>query len=175
MPGNPRRRNIIAELTRRAAALDGPGTEPIAALEHWIASGRTISALAADLSRALGTEVSPATLYSWIHRLDGGAARLARARAVGAHGLVDTALAITDAASTESREELTHAKMRADMRLWIAERWNRAELGARTGADISVGVAVLHLDALRVRAVPAATISATVEDAEVLSLTETTG
>lgn len=172
---------MIAELTRRAHDELGDEATPLDYAESWVASGRTILALADELSAAIGEKIMREVLSHYLNEQENAETRLTRARARGAHAMVETAVQINDDGG-ETREELQHAKMRSDVRLWIAERWNRDELGARNGPQINVSIGALHLDALRVRevgtavaaALPAPSVIATdiAEEVEVLSADE---
>lgn len=169
---------MIDELTRRAHEEIGDEAMPLDYAEAWIASGKTILALAEELTRATGEQIMRERLTRYLHEQENADSRLSRARARGAHAMVEDALTIADT-PMETREEIAQAKLRTDVRTWIAERWNREELGARNGPQINVSIGALHLDALRVRVIaepeqaalpsPDAIARAIAEHVEVLS------
>jgi hypothetical protein len=166
---------MIAALEQRTRDEMGEGATVLDYAEQWIASGKTILDLARDLATQMGEPISREIVSHYLNTFSEDAKqRIAAARIAGAHALAEEAKEIVDDAEV-SREGISHAKLRADTRFWIAERWNRDELGGAKGAQINVSIGQLHLDALRTRAarppvtatVPAPTA---IVDAEVLEL-----
>jgi hypothetical protein len=159
LAGQPKKRAMIAELIKRGRELAEPDderTDEQLALEYvkdWVASGRTLVALAHDVTRATGVDIIREQISKWVRQVggeEGEGAVLSHARSVGAHALVEAGLeGILTAPPV--REELQRAKLAADQGNYIAERWNREELGARNGAQVSISLTVAHLEALRAR------------------------
>lgn len=144
---------MIAELTKRAAEMGEPGASPLDYAVEWVASGKTVLDLAASLSAATGFDFLRESVSRYLHTFPEAEQRLERARRRGAHGLVDQAVEIVDATEgEESREAIASAKLRADTRLWVAERWDRDGLGQKPSATVNLTINTLHIDALRRRA-----------------------
>jgi hypothetical protein len=121
-----------------------------------IESGTTPTKLAKSVSEDIGVSVHRTTVLRCLTSVYGDEAvkRIAGARADGAHGLAEEALLIIDEAKTE-RDALTKAKMQADARWQLAERWNRAEFGQPKQAAVQISIGTLHIDALRRQSVVA--------------------
>lgn len=168
MPGRPLTGLVREALRRRAVHDIGDDASELDGLVAYLESGGTLSALADEMTRDLGVAVSRSLLSYVAQRLEDDApARLTAARRAGAAAHVETAMQIVDDADTSRRETVQHAKMRSDVRLWIAERTDSANFGASTKVTGSLTVGQLHLDALRARptvrpADPAAAIAASV-------------
>lgn len=143
---------MIAELTRRAHEEIGDDATPLDYAVLWVENGKTILALAEDLTRTMQTTIDRPQLSHYLNQQEEGETRLSAARARGAHALVEDAIAIADK-PMDTKEEIAQAKLRTDVRTWIAERWNREELGTRNGPQINISVGNLHMDALRFRVV----------------------
>lgn len=150
MSGQPKKRAMIAELTRRAAEELEDGEKHLEYVVQWVEAGKTITELAKDI----GVDCTPEMISRYLYKTwpDTAGVALAKARSQGAHGMVDRALEILDDAPTHDREHLTKAKMRADGRLWVAERWNKNELGRSPDTVVNINHNTLHLDAMRKRA-----------------------
>jgi hypothetical protein len=143
MAGQPRKQAMIAELERLASKQDQSVLEYA---EEWIASGKTILALSKRIKRATREQVSRDMLSKYLnHCTPDAAARLAHARLIGGHGLLEDALAIADRTKTE---DVPKARLRVQARQWAAERWS-PELAPQKGVSVTLNVGSLHLDALR--------------------------
>jgi hypothetical protein len=159
MAGRPRRTALLQCLERRTrewAETQDDGTyDMLDYAESWIAGGNTLTKLAAEISEDSKLEISRDMLKRVLAegRKAEADRRLAEARIDGAHGLVEEAISIVDKASDADKDKLTHAKMKAETRLWAAERWNKKELGRAPDVAITINNNTLHLDALRVRQV----------------------
>jgi hypothetical protein len=159
MAGRPLRRAMIAEIERRARAHFEDGDEPqekreshLQYLIEWVQSGGTILELANKIATDLSLPITRQQLDRYIRELaPDAAAQLAAARTPGAHAMVDRAIDIVDSAK-EDRDAVRKAQAQANVRTWVAERWNRKDLGAPKGPAISVSINTMHLDALRRRA-----------------------
>lgn len=164
MAGQPKRRAMIAELSKRSLEdLDDAGAH-LEYVADWVKSGRTIVELANSISDSLhltetvGNELRNHTVYGINARMvskylvttwpETATAAMAGARQEGAHGLVAEAMSIADEVSAD-REEIAKAKLRVDTRLWAAERWNRDELGKAPETVLNVNLNTLHLEAMR--------------------------
>lgn len=143
---------MIAELARRAAAEIGEDASPLDYVVNWIENGDTITALAESVGNAIGEPIARMMLSNYLNNQEDAEQRLSAARVRGAHAMVEQSRSIVDA-PLETREEIAAAKLRSDVRLWAAERYNRPELGTRDAASVTVNVNVLHMDALRTRVV----------------------
>lgn len=157
MAGRQRRREMIHQLERRLA--EWVETQPedqtfdVADFAcSWVASGNTMTQLADEISASMGFDISRDMVMRYLNegRPD-LSRRLEKARRDGAHGMVDQAIKTADNASTFSKEDLQKAKQQTDVRLWVAERWNKKELGRAPDTVITVNNNTLHLDALRAR------------------------
>jgi hypothetical protein len=111
---------------------------------HLIAGGMTVSKLCATLELAQGT------FYDWVERVPGRRETLNRARSLAAHALADQTLEIVDSATIE---EVQLAKLRADIRLKLAAKHNRAYYGNAESPLVNINLGSLRLDALRERAI----------------------
>lgn len=157
MAGRPRQRAMIAALERRTRdTFEDTESTHIDYVCEWTESGRNLTELVAELTlEAKQGELSVGMLRRYLTgtwpNLD---ARLATARAAGAHAKVEDAQKIIDATTDDmSREALSRAKMKADVRLWHAERGNKADLGRGADVQVVINHNTLHLDAMRQRAV----------------------
>lgn len=193
MAGQPRKRAVATELEIRARNV--AEDESYTVLDYvvdWTESGKTLTKLATEISKATGHDISIAILNSVLRNAYGDAAieRVQAARKVGAHTMVDDAIDLVDNASTSSSEDLRKADMQAKVRQWTAERFNPDAFGSQKGVKVQINVGVLHLDAMRQRAIqlseqaectraftsdadlsalPATTNDATVVDYEIVS------
>jgi hypothetical protein len=109
-----------------------------------VASGVTVTKLCETLG------ILPARFYDWVNRREERIAALARAREMSAHSLVDQALDIADASTIE---EVPLAKLRADIRLKLAAKHNKAQYGDQQGPLVQLNIGDMALDALRRRTV----------------------
>ncbi len=103
-----------------------------------------------EIAESVG--VDRVTLWRWIRR--GGDARMTQYRAAqvqAADIFAEEAVRILDEAiNCENSHQATIAKARSDARKWLAERMNREVWGeSKAGINVQIGVAELHLDALR--------------------------
>ncbi len=147
MAGQPKRRAMLAELERRTREeFDGDATH-LDFAEHWLSNGKSLQ----DLADAVGA--ARETLRRYLLELDAKAGeRLDRARARGAHSLVDKATTAFDGiVAFKPSDDITLAKSKSDMQLRVAALWNRDEFGAKPPASVNITFNTLHLDALRIR------------------------
>lgn len=167
MAGRPLRRAMIAEIERRARAHFEDGDEPqekreshLQYLIEWVQSGETILELANQIAEDLSQPITRQQLDRYVRELAPDAqAQLAAARTPGAHAMVDKAIDIVDSAPAD-RDAVRKAQAQANVRTWVAERWNRKDLGAPKGPAIQVSINTMHLDALRRRASASAHLTA---------------
>lgn len=126
----------------------------------WQAGGNTLKRLAVEISEdtKLDPPIDSGTIRRWLNRTydrDELDERLAEARELGAHALVDAAL--DDAEEIDDTAAAKIVRVRNDARHWTAERWNRRELGqSKPGVNVTLNVGTLHLDAMRQRNAEAA-------------------
>jgi hypothetical protein len=157
MAGRPRRTAMIQALERRKNEwLETQEDDTLDVLDYaesWIASGKTLTRLSDEISDEVKFEISRDMLKRFLGegRKAEADKRLAEARNDGAHGMVETAIKIVDDANTSDKEQLAKAKMKAETRLWAAERWNRKDMGKAPDVSVVINHNTLHLDALRVR------------------------
>lgn len=145
---------MIAELHARAASMGEDNATPLDYVEQWVASGKTITALAAEISKASGQDIIREFLSRYIHTTyPQSEERLDAARRKGAHAMAEGAMGIIDDLAAPTRDELAHAKAKVETRWWVAERWNREDLGSKTNVAVTVSGDELLLKALRLREV----------------------
>lgn len=171
MAGTPKKRAMVAELTRRARLElddDEEISDELAPLFYCalrVASGTTLTEVANELTATLHADgvlaedavILRESLYKYLLELRkkagaGGDGILTRARARGAHAIAEQArLNVRNAALT--KEAVAKAKLELESDLWLAERWNREELGqVKPGVQVAISFNGMHLDALRARA-----------------------
>ncbi len=154
MAGSPLKRAMLAQLTRLAAEI-GPDALPEDAVLVRVASGETLKSIAATLSQWAGVRIPSSVIGDYMNAAPERKAKLAKARRDSAPALVEDAIAILDDADLD-RDAIARAKAQADIRTWLASRYDRATFGNDNTAQVSVNVSLggLHLDALRRRTVP---------------------
>ena len=125
-----------------------------------IRGGAFVTDIAADLCRRSGQQVTPKVLGSWLNSSPEWRAELAAARKDAADALVEQAVVLVDGAS-EDRDSIAKAKAQADLRQWLASKYNRPMYGNDAAANVQVQVNMgdMHLDALRRREVPVVRIA----------------
>lgn len=160
LAGRPKQRALAAELEKRAREEIGDGATALDYVVAWVASGKTQLKLVEEISQIAGMEIMHATMAKWLRDKFGEDAtiRLEAARRDGAHVMVEDARGIIEDADNSSREKLQHAKMKADIRTWIAGKYNRDHYGDNKSTNISISVGGLHLAALRKPVVTAVVI-----------------
>lgn len=177
MAGQPKKRAMIEELERRTREEFGVAsteTHVDYALE-WVASGGTVFSLAESIAGAKGIKLMRSTLDKYLRDLEPEWVSKSRdARARGSHSMVEQAAALADTADTMDKDRVPGAKLKIDSKLKVAAMFNREEFGERKGNTLVVNVANLHLDAMRRRKLPSAIARAIPEEAEVLSIEEST-
>jgi transposase-like protein len=111
-----------------------------------IAGGESLSAIARDLG------VERARLSDWVRVDPDRAARLARARAIAAETLVDESLAIIDETATaDNQVQVQSAKLRSEVRRWMAGKLDRDMWGEQTAPTVAIQINNLHSGSLRHR------------------------
>lgn len=142
---------MIEELGRMTREWDESATV-LEFLLDWTASGKRLTQLAQTINKRRDlpedTGVSRAMVSSYANSLAPDADRqLAAARKPGAHALTDESLDIADAA--KDKDSAAAARVQVGARQWLAERWNREDLGQQKAPLIQLNVNTMHLDALR--------------------------
>ena len=147
---------------RTRAAFPGDETKTHLDLaELWLSSGKTMLALAEDLSGMMewpeGEERDDKPLgcsAEMIRRhlvsssgADETETRLSRARITGSHRLSDETLSIAD--KVKHKDDVPAARLQVSARQWVAQQWNPAEFGQSKGGGVTVNICALHLDALK--------------------------
>jgi hypothetical protein len=97
----------------------------------------------AEVCRQLG--VGKRVLYEWLEAAPGRAGLLSRARARAAHVLAEEALTIAD----ETTGDVQRDRLRVDTRKWLAGKWNQAQFGDSKGAQVTINLGDLHLQAVK--------------------------
>lgn len=151
MPGQPKTRALVAEMERRAK--DEDCTPPEYA-ERWIESGGTLLSLASDLADELSLPVMRATLTRYLTKDDADRTgrddafeqRLTRARSLSAFGMVEKALEIADKVKEDT---VQMSRLQVQALQWTAERFNREQLGQKSGVSVTITTGSLHLAALQ--------------------------
>lgn len=159
MAGRARHHALTEELERRTKDVFDPDPEDAVqptSLDyvcHWIESGQTSKALAADVSQSLPFTVDYAGLMRYlnvVHGEENVAKAIETARVKSSFALAEEALAIVDE-KAETSAEIARAASRARSRQWMAERYNQQRFGQNKGVNVQINVGELHLDALRAR------------------------
>lgn len=151
----PKREAVRAELLQRARALFGEEATALDFACDWTANAKTLTRLAAKMSEALGVDVSRETVRRAVavdEEDTNGERRLRAARVEGASVMVDEARAIADEVS-ENREAIAKAKLRSDLRVWVASKWGREEYGEQKSSLVQISASELHIDAMRQHAI----------------------
>jgi len=97
-----------------------------------LAKGRTLKAICrddADMPNII-------TIMHWQRSDDKFLERMLLVRKLQAHGFVDDTLEISDEAR-ENQDALAKARMRIQVRQWMAERFNRESYGQQTNHQVS--------------------------------------
>jgi hypothetical protein len=161
----------MAGRKKRAADLDRLDMTPLGdEVMERVTSGMSVKDICAELL------IVRAAVLDWLEAPE-RREEVARARAQGAAVLIEESIAIADGQMPVvcpiTQEVITEAnrdRLRIQSRQWVAERVDRQRWGAPRH-DVTVQVNVLHLDALRARAVRADSAEA-IEDARIISQTE---
>jgi transposase-like protein len=138
MTGRPVRQRLLKDI-------EASGGWP-AVLER-IENGETITKIARSFN------VSRGFFARLLHEDGGRSESVTRARKAAANALVEEAVEIVDSASP-TRDELQHAKLRSDSRLWLASKLDREQYGDRGQVPVQVNIGELHLTALQAAARP---------------------
>lgn len=151
MAGRPKRKAMVAELERLTRAEFGE--EPATHLDfvvEWTESGRMINELLDLLSVAAGDEVKRSMLMRYLNdTFDGAERRVADARVEGAHALVEDAFEVLEDVGAD-KDQVARAKAQAEMRQWLAGKWNRGAYGEpKAGVNVQLNLGSAFLDSLR--------------------------
>lgn len=177
MAGRPRRRAMIAELTRRCIEeYDGDGERHLDYVAEWVEDGKTILELAKDMSESIprsdelgSIEIKGAWITRHLINQHGKVAydqRMKEARTISSYAMLDDARDIADDDTLNDRDKIARAKLRIDQRQWTAERFNK-ELGTKhVDVNANMNVQSMHLDALRARSIAKAEARALTSESE---------
>lgn len=139
MAGTPKRRAELALLR-----------EKLEELCDLIAAGRTDK----QALKELGLNGTGA-LYRLQEEDSEAAARLARARRVGATAMASETIDIADELQAElTADPVRVAQARISSRQWLAARRNREELGDSPKVAVQLNIADMHLTAIKTPALP---------------------
>lgn len=111
-----------------------------------VASGRTLAALAEDVSEVMGEECSRGMLSTWLNGSPDRKQALAQARETAADALADEALD-TARSTVESNSRANALRIKALQ--WQASKLNRSVYGDTPTVAVGLSIGDLHLDALR--------------------------
>lgn len=159
MAGQPKKRAMIAELERRTREEFGSvSTETHADYAaHWIENGGTILGLAESISGACSIHVMRATLSKYLNEIDADwEERGQRARARGSIAMVDQAAELAEL--EHDKDSVPGVKLRIDTKLKVAQMFNTALRDQKT-TNVAISFGGMHLDAMRRRALPRATVA----------------
>ena len=129
MAGNPKKKTDL--VTLQAVGEDKVG--------ELLEAGRSLT----DICKVLG--VSKKALNEWLESPE-RAGLLARARTRAADQLAAETLEIADSAAPE---EVQVARLRTDVRKWLAAKWNPTAYGEQRGPLVNISIDGLHMDSLR--------------------------
>jgi len=116
-------------------------TFPAEAVYEWVAQGEGMNSIADRLG------IARTGVHAWMNRPE-HVENIARARKVKASAMVEEAMAIADNASPE---DVPKAKLRTDIRRWVASKLDRDTWGDDRGPQVAIQINGLHVDSLRVR------------------------
>lgn len=175
MAGQPRKRAMILDLERRTREhFEDSEHTTLDYVEAWTENGDTLVKLANDIAESVAecADLTPAQITRHLNSTYGEVqvkTRLDLARPRGAHMMVERRQeAIVD---VTNKDDVPAEKLRNDMSIWLAGKWNKAELGEQRGGNVNVqlNVAQLHIDAMR-NYKPVAVVSVPADEAEVLRI-----
>lgn len=156
MPGQPRKRALVAALERRARETFEDGDKhPADQATHldyvcvWVESGRTMLSLMREIEGETGYSFPAAMLGNYLRMtFPDATARLDAARDVGAHAMLDETIDIAD-----DDDDAQRARNRIAVRQYVAGSWNPRTSPKRVEAAASMMTAgAMLLEALRSRA-----------------------
>lgn len=162
MAGQPKRRAMIEELSKRAT--ETFDTDPVDVaigtqntpthldyVSAWIERGQTVKALAQDITNSIRHEITYDQLMRYLRSTFGDQQterELDAARTRASHLYAEHALEIVDAPAYDS-VSVQQAATRAKQRNWLAERYNPSRFGQAKGPTVSISIGGLHLQALQ--------------------------
>jgi hypothetical protein len=151
MAGRPKEQRFRAALERLATQ------EEMTALDWVVAqleSGSSVRRIGEALREEAKEACSPQWIYTLLHGLAPDAKeRVREARTIGATALAEQALEIADRPAS-STAEVQSNRLAVDTRRWLAASFDKPTFGdAPTRVDVQLDLGLLHLDALRRRAV----------------------
>lgn len=145
MTGRPRTHALMEELDTRARDTECDG--PVDYAMAWLEEGGTLSSLALDIAATTGLPPMRATLDRILRKHDSEyEQKVTRARSIGALAMAENTLSIADTADEHNHQV---SRLRIQSRQWVAERFNKDQLGGNKGVSVSVTVGSLHLQALQ--------------------------
>lgn len=155
LAGRPKRRALIQQLTKLAAEELEDGNAHLEYVVRWIENGGTTRDLAKLITEGAGEEITGSYVTRYLNDVypDTYGPAMTAARSVGAFAIVEETQDIADDLThgLPDKNKTAIAKLRIDTRLWMAERYNRKELGAPKDQAVVINIGSLHMDALRSR------------------------
>jgi len=150
MAGQPKRRAMREELERLAREyFEG---DPVPTIVQYVAcrleDGDTIASIAKEITATLGFDVPRQWVSEYVHDQEGAADVVRTARARASHSWAEKAIGAVEAQVHDSVEvaQMNH-KARTYMRM--AEAADAGTYAQQKGANVSISITSLHLDALR--------------------------
>ncbi len=135
MAGQPKRKQDLI-------LLDQVGEDRV---REMLEEGKPIARICIEL------KVGKKALHDWLEAPE-RAALLTRARTRAADLLAAETLEIADTVG-EQPGEIAKAKLRTDVRRWLAGKWDPSRYGEQRGVQVQVNVGDMHLTAVRSRVV----------------------
>jgi hypothetical protein len=151
LAGAPKKQLVARELEQRTRVEfpDEPEATHLDYVEYWQSCGKTLNSLAEEMGLGQDNGEFITRCLRKVFGTEEVSGRLERARARGAHFLIEQASTIADQATEEG---LGVARLRVQNKQWTAEKWNAREFGGRQGgATVNISIGTLHLDALQTR------------------------
>ena len=150
MAGRARSRAVLENLTQRGEKDELTALEYVA---QRVVDGGTVLEVAEEVQKDL--KMTPAVSYGMVMRALGITnsakevdAVMTEARRKGAYAKVEKAERIADDVATD-KDAIAKAKLRAEVRMWSAERTNRDTFGSAKAPTVQINIGDLHIDALR--------------------------
>ncbi len=169
MAGRARLQKVRKALLNEAARELGEDATALDYVVYRVENGTTLTDLASEVTALFDMKVLPSFVReaaAYGHDPATVTERLTSARARGASAIVDEAKQLIDSVPKD-RDAIAKVKEQANIRTFIASRWNRQEWGEQKGPSVNVSIGSLHIDALRSRKAAARMIT---DVAEVLAI-----
>ena len=147
MPGRPMQTRVIATLAARAMRSLGDDATALDYTADYIANGKTIADLAADLAAEWGEPVSRQLVSQAVHALPDATTRIEAARKDSALAIAEGTITLTDDVEP-TPGAAAKGRLQLSARQWLATALDPARFGTK-GPTLQINVGALLLDALR--------------------------